>query len=115
MSQMRLISLITDIPSMSRQKDGFPANKTLSDEKLEWLEDVLASSDEFDYVFVAGHYQILDVRGYYDPLLKARVLPLLHKYKVNAYLQGHYHTLEHAQAYFRDFLYIQTHCQTSDM
>ena len=64
----------------------------------------MASSDDFDFLFVAGHYQILDVRGYYDPLLKAKVLPLLHKYNVNAYLQGHYHTLEHAQENFRSLL-----------
>ena len=64
----------------------------------------MASSDDFDFLFVAGHYQILDVRGYYDPLLKAKVLPLLHKYNVNAYLQGHYHTLEHAEENFRSLL-----------
>ena len=73
----------------------------------------MASSDDFDYIFVAGHYQILDVRGYYDPLLKARVLPLLHKYNVNAYLQGHYHTLEHAQENFRSLPWLYSKAFTS--
>ena len=40
---------------------------------------------------------VLDSIGYYDAVLVSRLLPLLKKYKVSAYIQGHRHSLEHVQ------------------
>ena len=52
---------------------------------------------DFNYLFVAGHYQIKDAKGEYDAALVKNLLPKLKKYKVQAYLQGHRHTMEHNQ------------------
>ena len=54
-----------------------------------WIEDQLEASDNFDYLLVAGHYQILDSYGYYDKALTKHLLPLLKKYKAQAYIQAH--------------------------
>ena len=40
------------------------------------------SSGDFDYLFVSGHYMILDIFGWYDFALKDKLLPLLKKYNV---------------------------------
>merc|ERR1711970_130770 len=58
---------------------------------------MLLSSKDFDYLFIAGHYQVIDVNGQYDRPMVNRLLPLMKKYKVSAYIQGHRHTIEHAQ------------------
>ncbi|CBY33663.1 unnamed protein product [Oikopleura dioica] len=73
-----------------------------SDEKIaawawEWIEDELKNSEDADYLFVAGHYQIIDTEGIYDYEIFRRLEPLLEKYNVTAYFQGHRHTMEHAQ------------------
>ena len=76
----------------------------------QWIETQLKQSDDFDYLLVAGHYQIVDAYGYYDIALRTHLLPLLKKYKAQAYIQGHRHTLEHAQGkyYFViDIKYLQ--------
>ena len=41
--------------------------------------------------------EIPDSRGYYDPALVKRLLPMLKEYNVNAFLQGHRHTVDHSQ------------------
>ena len=41
-------------------EDGFPANRTYSDQMFQWIEKTLAESDDFDFLFVAGHYQVID-------------------------------------------------------
>ena len=63
----------------------------------QWVEKTLKSSTDFDFLFVAGHYMLLDSIGYYDAVLVSRLLPLLKKYRVSAYIQGHRHSLEHVQ------------------
>jgi tartrate-resistant acid phosphatase type 5 len=63
----------------------------------DWIEKTLSESDDFDYLFVTGHYQVLDIRGYYDANLVHNLLPLMKKYNVSAYVQGHRHTMEHNQ------------------
>jgi len=78
-------------------EDGFPANRTYSDQMFKWIEKTLSESDDFDFLFVAGHYQVIDPRGYYDPALTKRLLPMLKEYNVNAFLQGHRHTVDHVQ------------------
>ena len=40
---------------------------------------------------------VLDSIGDYDAVRVSRLLPLLKKYKVSAYIQGHRHSLEHVQ------------------
>ena len=62
-----------------------------------WIEKTLKSSTDFDFLFVAGHYMLLDSIGYYDAVLVSRLLPLLKRYNVSAYIQGHRHSLEHVQ------------------
>ena len=62
-----------------------------------WIEKTLKSSTDFDFLFVAGHYMLLDSIGYYDAVLVSRLLPLLKTYNVSAYIQGHRHSLEHVQ------------------
>ena len=37
------------------------------------------------------------IRGYYDKCLVANLLPMMRKYNVNAYFQGHRHSMEHNQ------------------
>ena len=32
----------------------------------QWIDDILAESQDFNYLFVAGHYQVKDARGDYD-------------------------------------------------
>ena len=41
-------------------EDGFPANRTYSDQMFQWIEKTLSESDDFDFLFVAGHYQVID-------------------------------------------------------
>ena len=50
-----------------------------------------------DYLFVAGHYQVMDSRGDYDKALVHNLLPKMKKYNVQGYFQGHRHTMEHNQ------------------
>lgn len=63
----------------------------------DWIDRILSESDEFDYIFIGSHYQLLDVRGYYDAALRAHLLPLMKRNKVSAFFQGHRHSLEHNQ------------------
>lgn len=53
--------------------------------------------EDVDYLFVVGHYMIVEAQGLYDLPLHARLLPMMRKNKVSAYIQGHRHTLEHSQ------------------
>ena len=68
-----------------------------SEATWKWVEKTLKSSVDFDFLFVSGHYMLLDSIGYYDAVLVSRLLPLLKKYHVSAYIQGHRHSLEHVQ------------------
>ena len=66
-----------------------------SDKQLNWLEDVLAKS-KADWLILIGHYNMY-TGGYHGSnrnlinLLK----PLFIKYKVDMYICGHCHNLEH--------------------
>ena len=71
--------------------------KDYADWAWDWIATTLRSSDDFDYLFVAGHYQTMDVRGPYDAALMAKLLPVMKETKVSAWIQGHRHTLEHVQ------------------
>ena len=41
-------------------EDGFPANRRYSDQMFQWIEKTLSESVDFDFLFVAGHYQVID-------------------------------------------------------
>ena len=41
------------------------------------------ASNDFDYVFVTGHYQTMDVRGRYDAALPGILIFFLHLKKLN--------------------------------
>ena len=69
--------------------DGNPADEEYARKMWTWIEDQLEASDDFDYLLVAGHYQIVDSYGYYDKALTKHLLPLLKKYKAQAYIQAH--------------------------
>ncbi|CAG5110553.1 Oidioi.mRNA.OKI2018_I69.chr2.g4941.t1.cds [Oikopleura dioica] len=62
----------------------------------EWVENELESSGDVDYLFAAGHYQIVETGGIWDYQLFRHLDPLFEKYGVQAYFQGHRHTHEHA-------------------
>ena len=89
--------LLVGVYSSIGDSTGIPPNETYAEEKWKWIENTLEASKNFDYLFVAGHYMIIDTRGEYDKALVARLLPLLKKYDVQAYIQGHRHTMEHVQ------------------
>jgi tartrate-resistant acid phosphatase type 5 len=76
-----------------------PENPEKKYEKLaeiqwKWIENELANSNA-DYIFVVGHYPIYTNAGISFKCLESRLDPLLRKYRVNAYLSGHDHNLQH--------------------
>ena len=95
----------------STNPNGNPPDAEYAQKMWQWIETQLSQSDDFDYLLVAGHYQIVDAYGYYDIALRTHLLPLLKKYNAQAYLQGHRHTLEHVQG--REYFVIDTN--TSDL
>lgn len=76
---------------------GGPENVTVAEDQWKWIEDRLASSSA-DYLIVAGHYPVYSIaeHGPTECLLK-RLQPLLYKYRVNAYMSGHDHNLQHLE------------------
>jgi tartrate-resistant acid phosphatase type 5 len=66
--------------------------------QLQWLEKTLAES-KAGWKIVVGHHPIYSGGVHGDqPELIAQVLPLLQKYKVQAYFCGHDHDLQHLKA-----------------
>jgi tartrate-resistant acid phosphatase type 5 len=66
--------------------------------QMVWLEKVLAASTA-PWKIVVGHHPIFTGGIHGDtPYLVNHVLPLLEKYGVQAYLNGHDHDLQHLQA-----------------
>ncbi|KAI6174803.1 Tartrate-resistant acid phosphatase type 5 [Aphelenchoides bicaudatus] len=67
----------------------------LAKKQWKWTEDQLKAS-KADYLFVVGHYPIYTISGKQTiKCLHKRLDPLLQKYKANAYLSGHHHTLQY--------------------
>jgi len=60
-----------------------------------WIQNTLASSTA-DWLFVVGHYPVWSVgsNGPTETLVKY-LKPMLEKYKVNAYISGHDHSMQH--------------------
>lgn len=71
-----------------------PAQDTAA--QLKWLEQSLAES-KAQWKFVLGHHPIYSsgIAHGNQPEIIEHILPLLQKYKVNAYFAGHDHDLEH--------------------
>ena len=76
---------------------GNPPDREYANKMWDWIDKTLSESESFDFLFVAGHYQVLDSRGEYDKALVHNLLPMLRKYNVQGYFQGHRHTMEHNQ------------------
>ncbi|XP_013404251.1 tartrate-resistant acid phosphatase type 5 [Lingula anatina] len=72
-----------------------PADPKKADAMWQWIEETLKSANRSTYVVVAGHFPTYSI-GYHGPTtcLRDRLHPLLHIYKVNAYLCGHDHNLQ---------------------
>ncbi|PAA65979.1 hypothetical protein BOX15_Mlig019221g1 [Macrostomum lignano] len=66
------------------------------DKYFSWLEKQLQLYYSYPYLFVAGHHPVWSI-GQHGPTsdLVRRLDPLLLKYKVNAYLCGHEHNMQH--------------------
>jgi acid phosphatase len=66
--------------------------------QMKWFESALAASTA-PWKIVIGHHPIFTGGQHGDtPYLVEHVLPLLNKYKVPAYFNGHDHDLQHLQA-----------------
>ncbi|XP_022258095.1 tartrate-resistant acid phosphatase type 5-like isoform X2 [Limulus polyphemus] len=75
----------------------YTIDHTQADKQLQWIKKKLKSS-KATYLLVCGHYPVYSVaeHGSTDCLLK-KLLPMLKKYKVSAYISGHDHNLQHIQ------------------
>jgi len=98
--------IMIDTPSLSgvystrpsdQTEDGDPADPEYAQRMWNWIEHTLEDSEDFNFLFVAGHYMTIDSRGIYDRCLVGKLLPLMEKYNVQGYIQGHRHTMEHVQ------------------
>lgn len=73
-------------------------NLNTSKSYLNFIEMMLknASKNKTPYVIVAGHYPIWSTVNYEpNKCLIQKLRPLLHHYKVNAYISGHDHSIQH--------------------
>ncbi len=69
-----------------------------------------------DYLLVAGHYPVLSVAEHGPTkILVDRLMPMLYKYRVTAYMCGHEHNLEvrsckknFAPLFYTPFTWIHT-------
>jgi len=72
--------------------------KLMAKLQLEWFEATLKASTA-EWLIVVGHYPVFSGGEHGNtPELQEQVKPLLEKYKVNAYLCGHDHTLQVLQS-----------------
>ena len=63
---------------------------------FDWLEGELVSAQDYPYLIVAGHFPVWSIAEHGPTkCLVDRLRPLLHKYKVSAYMCGHDHNLQH--------------------
>lgn len=71
-----------------------PSDPIAADKQKSWLEDKLKNSFA-DYVIVAGHYPVYSICEHGPTnILVEELIPLLEKYNVSAYLNGHDHCQE---------------------
>lgn len=87
----------TPIARLSNSASHVPVLGTASEarEQLEWLERSLAA-DASAWKIVVGHHPILSSGNHGSaPAVAERVKPLLERYGVQVYFNGHDHDLEH--------------------
>jgi acid phosphatase len=90
------LDLITSKYFVSQEVfDLMGINTTTSREQLKWLEKTLSNSDA-DWLIVVGHYNLYTA-GHHgsNNILIGMLKPLFIKYKVDMYISGHCHNLEH--------------------
>ena len=72
-----------------------PRDRELAEQAWIWIEKELNSAEDFDFLFVAGHYEIVSSPGIEDMALYERLLPIMRNNKATAYFQGHRNGFEH--------------------
>ncbi|XP_070564011.1 tartrate-resistant acid phosphatase type 5-like isoform X2 [Ptychodera flava] len=72
-----------------------PIDPAKAKAQFQWIEDTLKQS-KHDYIIVAGHYPVWSIaeHGPTECLVK-NLKPMLEKYSVTAYFNGHDHNLQH--------------------
>ncbi|ESO94598.1 hypothetical protein LOTGIDRAFT_118400 [Lottia gigantea] len=72
-----------------------PNDYDFAENHWSWIESHLANS-KAKYLFVAGHFPIYSIAEHGpSKCLVSRLLPMMYKYKVNGYFNGHDHDLQH--------------------
>ena len=72
-----------------------PADAAAAQTQMQWLEATLAASTA-DYIIVGGHYPVWSICEHGPTAqLVSDLKPLLEKYHVTAYMNGHDHCAEH--------------------
>lgn len=86
------------IDKYRKESDQYPdACKQNIDAQLQWLDSVLAAAHE-DWTIVVGHHPVYAETPKDDSErldLQKRLDPILRKYKVNMYINGHIHNFQH--------------------
>lgn len=94
----------TPITMLSGVRSAVPQADLGARDQLMWLERVLASCTS-DWKIVVGHHPILSSgRHGASATLAHHVRPLLERYGVQAYFNGHDHDLEHLHANGVDYI-----------
>ncbi|KAK6179462.1 hypothetical protein SNE40_011817 [Patella caerulea] len=72
-----------------------PENLKVAEDQWTWIEEKLAKS-KATYLLVAGHFPVYSIAEHGPTeCLVDRLLPMLYKYRVTAYMCGHDHNLQH--------------------
>lgn len=80
---------------LSYKQPPGPHSVTEAEKHWAWIEENLAMS-KADYLIVTGHYPVYSIAEHGPTYcLVDRLMPLLHKYNVTAYMSGHDHNLQH--------------------
>lgn len=73
-----------------------PFSEIHADAQWNWLEKELRESNDIDYLLVGGHFPVWSVAEHGPThCLVDRLKPMLEKYNVSAYINGHDHNLQH--------------------
>ena len=94
-------------PNVSLDGDELPGplDPLAADAQLVWLEKTLEGSTG-DYIIVSGHYPLYSICAHGPTVsLQPQLLPMLQKYNVSTYLNGHDHCAQHIDVGF----YTQFH------
>ncbi|XP_065175618.1 tartrate-resistant acid phosphatase type 5-like [Sycon ciliatum] len=83
-------------------------DQSLADQQLQWLEQTLSQS-QATWLYVCGHYPVWSIAEHGPTqYLVDNVRPLLEKYKVTAYVNGHDHNMQHIHPHSQDVDYFVT-------